>query len=63
MGVGEVSWFRANKNLVERILLGLLWVESHFICSVFIAENENFKCLSNRTERLSSFNYIYVNIS
>lgn len=48
---------------MERILLGLLWVKNHFICSVFVAENENFKCLSNRIERLSSFKYIFVNIS
>lgn len=46
---------------MERILLGLLCIENNFISSV--AENENFKCLSNRTERLSSFNYISVNIS
>lgn len=41
---------------MERILLGLLCIENNFISSVFVAENENFKCLSNRTERLSSFN-------
>lgn len=53
----------ANKNLMKRILLELLWIEGNLICLVFVAEKENFKCLSNRTGKLPSFNYISVNIS
>lgn len=45
------------------ILLELLWVEGNLICLVFVAEKENFKCLSNRTGKLPSFNYISVSIS
>lgn len=36
---------RANKNLMKGILLELLWIEGNFICLVFVAEKENFKCL------------------
>lgn len=36
---------RASKNLMKGILLELLWIEGNFICLVFVAEKENFKCL------------------
>lgn len=54
---------RLNNNLMKRIQLELLWIEGNLICLEFVAEKENFKGLGNRTGKLSSFNYISVNIS
>lgn len=32
---------RANKNLMKRIPLELLWIEGNLICLVFVTEKEN----------------------